>query len=182
VEVEYEITPDDLYHYHWRASFRSPSAKRTKRKFYLYVLLTYMLLTFLPAIGSEGFEISHVNLWWLLPLPVLFAAGWIVMRWQTRRAILELVEEEKPGRGQLGAHKISLNEAGLVERTAVNESRHSWTGVDRVEHDQKYIYIYTAPHAALIIPKRAFSTLQEAESFNQLARLSKQSAAIASHN
>jgi len=69
-----------------------------------------------------------------------------------------------------------LNEAGLVERTVVNESRHSWTGVDRVEHDQKYIYVYTAPHAALIIPKRAFNNLQEAESFYQLAKISKQAA------
>lgn len=174
VEVEYELTPDDLYNYHWRASFTSPSAKRTKRKFYVYLLLTYFLLTVLPAIGSDGFEISQVNIWWLLPLPVLLAVGWIVMRWQARREISGIVEEEKPGRGQLGAHKISLDEAGLVERTAVNESHHSWTGVDRVEHDQKYIYIYTASHAALIIPKRAFNNLQEAESFYQLAKISKQ--------
>jgi hypothetical protein len=174
VEVEYELTPDDLYHYQWRASFSSPSAKRNKRKFYVYLLLTYMLLTVLPAIGSDGFEISHVSLWWLLPLPVLLGVGWIVQRWQIRRAISGLVEEEKPGRGQLGAHKISLDEAGLVEITAVNESRHSWSGVDRVEQDQEYIFIYTAPHAALIIPKRAFNNLQEAESFYQLAKISKQ--------
>jgi hypothetical protein len=70
-----------------------------------------------------------------------------------------------------------LNEAGLVESTAVGESRCSWAGVDRVEHDQQYIYIYTAPHAAHIIPKCAFNNLHEAESFYQLARVSKQSAA-----
>lgn len=175
MEVEYELTPDDLYHYHWRASFHSPSAKRNKRKFYFYLLLTFIVLTLLPAIGSDGFEISQVSLWWLLPLPVLLlTVGWIVMRWQTRRAILELVKEEKPGRGQLGAHKISLNEAELVEITAVNESHHSWAGVDRVEQDQKYIFIYTAPHAALIIPKRGFNNLQEAESFYQLAKTRKQ--------
>ncbi|HKP80573.1 MAG TPA: YcxB family protein [Pyrinomonadaceae bacterium] len=178
MEVEYEITPDDLYHYQWRACFHSPSAKRNKRKFYLYLLLIFIVMTLLPAIGSEGFELSQVSLWWLLPLPVLLAVGWIVQRWHARHAILKLVAEEKPGRGQLGAHKISLNEAGLVERTAVNESRHSWAGIDRVEHDQKYIYVYTAPHAALIIPKRAFNNLHEAESFYQLARLSKQAALI----
>jgi hypothetical protein len=71
-----------------------------------------------------------------------------------------------------------LNEAGLVESTAVGESRCSWAGVDRVEHDQQYIYIYTAPHAAHIIPKRAFNNLHEAESFYQLAKVSKKSAAL----
>lgn len=182
MEVEYELTADDLYHFQWRASFHSPSAKRTKRKFYLYLLLTFMALTLLPAIGSDGFEISDVSLWWLLPLPVLFATGWIVVRWQTRRAILELLKEEKPGRGQLGTHKVKLNEAGLVESTAVGESRCLWAGVDRVEHDQQYIYIYTAPHAAHIIPKRAFNNLHEAESFYQLASVSKQCAAMTARN
>ena len=179
VEVEYELTPDDIYQYQWRANFHSPSAKRNQRKFYLYLLLAFIVMTLLPAIGSDGFELSQVNLWWFLPLPVLLVIGWIVQRWQIRRAILELVKEEKPGRGQLGAHKISLDEAELVERTAVNESHHAWAGVDRVEHDQKYIYIYTAPHAALIIPKRAFNNLHEAESFYQLARVRKQSALTA---
>ena len=178
MEVEYELTPDDLYHYQWRASLRSPFAKRTKRKFYLYLLLTLTVLTLLPAIGPDGFEISYVSFIWLIPFPVLVVAAWIIERRQTRRAILEFMKEEKPGRGLLGVHKLSLNEAGLVEITAVNESRHSWAGVDRVEHDEKYIYIYTAPHAAHIIPKRAFNNLQEAESFYQLARLSKQSASM----
>jgi hypothetical protein len=176
VEVEYEITPDDIYHYQWRACFHSPSAKRNKRKFYLYLLLTFVVLNLLPAMGSDGFELSRVSLWWLLPLPILLGVGWIVQRWQTRRAILELMKEEKPGRGQLGAHKVHLNEAGLIERTAVNETRHSWAGVDRVEYDQKYIFIYTAPHAALVIPKRAFINPDEAESFYQFAKIRKQAA------
>lgn len=182
MQVEYELTPDDLYHFQWRANFHSPSAKRTQRKFYLYLTLAFLALTLLPAIGSDGLEISHVNLWWFLPLPVLFVTGWIVMRWQTRRAILELVKEEKPGRGQLGTHKVILNEAGLVESTAVGESRCSWAGVDRVEYDRQYIYIYTAPHAAHIIPKRAFNNLHEAESFYQLASVRKQAAAVTAHN
>ena len=176
VEVEYELTPDDLYHYQWRANFNSPSAKRDKLKYLFYSFVAFTALTLLPAFGSDDFEFSDINILWFLPFPVFVVTVWIVLRWQTRRAILKLVKEEKPGRGQLGAHKVSLDEAGLVERTAVNESRHSWAGVDRVEHDQKYIYIYTASHAALVIPKRAFNNLQEAESFYQLAKISKQRA------
>ena len=178
MQVEYELTHDDLYHFQWRASFSSPSAKRTLLKYLLYTFLIFAALTILPAFGSEGFEISDVSLWWFLPFPVLVVIGWNMARWQIRRAILELLKEEKPGRGQLGTHKVVLNEVGLVESTAVGESRCLWAGVDRVEQDQQYIYIYTAPHAAHIIPKRAFNNLHEAESFYQLARVSKQSAAI----
>jgi YcxB-like protein len=182
VELEYEITPDDLYRFQWRANFHSPSAKRTKLKHLLYLFLIFTAFTLLPAFASDGFEISQVRLWWFLPFPVFVFIFRIVERWQTRRAILVLLKDEKPGRGQLGTHKVILNEAGLVESTAVGESRCLWAGVDRIEHDQQYIYIYTAPHAAHIIPKRAFNNLNEAESFYQLASVSKQAAAIAARN
>lgn len=179
MEVEYEITPDDLYHFHWRASLRSPFAKRAKIKAYLILLLCLLVLSVLPAFSSDGFDISYVSFWWILIyFPLVVGMAWVFERRQARKAILELVKQEKPGRGQLGSHKVSLNEIGLVESTAVGESRTSWTGVDRVEQDEKFIYIYTAPHAALLIPKRAFSNLQEAESFYQLARVSKQSASM----
>lgn len=179
MEVEYELTHDDLYHFQWRACFHSPSAKRKKLKFYLYTLLVLVFLSVLPALCSDGFDISYVSFVWILFFfPVFVVAFSMIERRQTRRALLELLKEEKPGRGQVGTHKVVLNEAGLVESTAVGESRCSWAGVDRVEHDQKYIYIYTAPHSAHIIPKRAFNNLHEAESFYQLARVSKQRAAL----
>lgn len=173
MEVEYELTHDDMYHYQWRAGIRSPSVKRTKIKLYLAILFIFSVLTFLPALDSDGFDFARITLVWFIWLIPFVVIMWFFEKWQARRTILDFLKEEKPGRGQLGAHKVSLDEAGLVETTAVNESRHSWTGVDRVEHDQKYIYIYTAPHAALVIPKRAFHSSQEAESFYQFARVSK---------
>ena len=173
MEVEYELTPDDLYHFHLRAS-RSSQVKRAKLKVYLSVLLCVVILSVLPAVSADGFDIWQVSLWWILYFfPAVALLTWLFDKRQTRRAILDLVKQEKPGRGQLGAHKISLNEEGLVESTAVGESRTSWAGMDRIEQDQNYIYIYTAPHAAHIIPKRAFNNSQEAESFYQLARVSK---------
>ena len=84
------------------------------------------------------------------------------------------MKQEKPDKGQLGKHRVKLNEAGLVEATAVSESRTSWAGVDRVEQNEKYIFIYTSPAAAHMIPKRAFSSVQGAEGFYQLARVSKE--------
>jgi hypothetical protein len=178
MEVEYEITPDDLFAFQWRAAYRSPIVRRARRKVYIYVFLTLLLFSLLPAIGYDGFVISRANFLLIaITFPVVALIFWLLDRRQTRRAILELLKEEKPGKGQLGAHKVTLGEAGLVEGTAVGESRTSWAGVDRVEQNQDYIFIYTAPIAAHIIPRRAFSSLQEAESFYQLATVSKAAAA-----
>jgi hypothetical protein len=175
LEIEYEITPDDLYAFQWRANSRSSIAKRASRKAYLFLFLTFLLFALLPAIGPDGFAISRVNiLWVVIVFPLIALMTWYLNRRQTRRAILGLLKAEKPGKGQLGSHKISLNDEGLVESTAVGESRTSWAGVDRVEQNREYIFIYTSPAGAHIIPKRAFSSLQEAECFYEIARASKQ--------
>jgi hypothetical protein len=177
LEVEYEITPADLFSFQWRAISRSAVARRARRKVYLYVFIAFLVLALLPAISSDGFVLPRANLIWvLIVFPIVVLISWYLERRHTRRAILELLKEEKPGRGQLGGHKISLKETGLVESTAVGESRTSWAGVHRIEQDQDYIFIYTAPNAAHMIPKRAFSSLQEAEAFYQLARACKQAA------
>ena len=93
-----------------------------------------------------------------------------------RRALLALVRREKAGKGLLGTHTLELTESGLVETTWVGESRSSWVGVDRVEQDESYIYIYMSAIVAHVVPKRAFGAGQ-ADAFSQLASKLKDGAA-----
>ncbi|HSB08553.1 MAG TPA: YcxB family protein [Blastocatellia bacterium] len=177
MEVEYELTTDDLYAFQWRAALRSPIARRARRKVYAGWLLALLLFSALPAIGADGFVISRVNFTFLLvAFPVVVLAQWYLERRLTRQAILQLLNGEKAEKGQLGRHKVVLSESGVVESTAVGESRTSWAGVDRIEHNPEYIFIYTSRAAAHIIPKRAFRDMQEAEAFYQLSRMSKEAA------
>jgi len=100
---------------------------------------------------------------------LIAALTWFFEKRMTRHGILEVMKEEKPEKGRLGTHKLKLDETGLVESTAVGESRTLWGGVDRIEHDPDYIYIYTAPAMAHVIPRRSFNSPNEAEQFLQLA-------------
>jgi hypothetical protein len=177
MEIEYELTRDDLYAFQWRAAFDSPRSKRFTRKVYIYWFLALLLLSVMPAIGSDGFVISRVNFTFLvLSFTVVALLQWSLGRRLMRRAILQLIKDEKADRGQLGKHKVVVTEAGLVESTAVGESRTSWAGVDRVEQNPEYIFIYTSPAAAHVIPKRAFRDMAEAEAFYQFSKTSKEAA------
>ena len=149
---------------------RIAQGRRARRTVYLLWVLTVLLFSALPAIGAEGLSISRItSSSSSLPLPIVFLFQWCLDRLLVRRAILQLLKDEKPGKGQLGKHRIVLSEDGVAESTAVGESRTSWAGVDRVEQNPDYIFIYTSPAAAHLIPKRAFRNLQEAEAFYQLA-------------
>jgi hypothetical protein len=177
MEIEYELTPDDLYAFQWRAVFVSPRGRRTRRTVYLLWVLAIVLFAIVPAIGADGFALSRVSFTFIV-VAILIALlfQWFLERWLIRRAILQLVKEERPGKGQLGKHRIVVGEDGLVETTAVGESRTSWAGVDRVEQNPHYIFIYTTPAAAHLIPKRAFRNLQEADALYQFSRARKEAA------
>lgn len=178
MEKEYDITHGDLFAFQWRAAYSSPIAQRARRKVYLYLFLALLLISVLPAIGNDGFAPSRVNyLFFAVAFPVVALLTRARERRQTRRVILEMLKSEQPDKGQFGRHRLKLTGAGLEERTAVGESRPSWAGVDRVEQDAAYVFIYTSPAAAHVIPKRAFGGVREAESFYELARISREAAA-----
>ena len=177
MEVEYEITSEDLFPFQWRA-YRSPLLRRARRKVYIYWFLALLLMSLLPAIGTDGFIIARANFTFLaVAYPMVALIQWLLGRWATRRAILRGLKEVMPNKGQLGWHKVVLNENELIESTAVGESRTFWAGIDRVEQNGECLFIYNQPIAAHIIPKRAFDNAQAAESFYQLARIRKESAA-----
>lgn len=177
MEVEYQLTHDDLYAFQWRAVFESPRGRRARRLVYLGWLLAIVLYAFVPAIGPHGITLSRVSLTFIVTsMLIVSVLQWSLDRWLVRRAIRQLLKDERPDRGQLGRHRLILDEDGLTESTAVGESRTRWAGVDRVEQNREYIYIYTSPAAAHVVPKRAFSTPEQAEVFYRLSRARRQSA------
>ena len=171
MEVEYELTADDLYAFQWRATQRSASVRRMRRKVYIWLFVAVLLVSIVPAIGRDGFVISRVSWFFLFTFfPLVAGLSWVFERRGTRSAIREFVEKEKPDKGQIGKHTLVLSDDGLTESTVVGEQRTSWVGIDRVEQDPDYIFIYTGPSAAHVVPKRAFAYAADAERFQEFAR------------
>ena len=170
MEVEYQLTGDDLFAFQWRAAYLSPKSRRARRISYLYLLLPFLVIALLPVIGpGRSMAAAKFNLLMIVTVyPIAALLAGVFHRRMLRRAIRALVAEEKPEKGQLGSHKMAIDDVGLVETTPVGQSRTAWSGVDRVEQDTGYIYIYTAPTRAHVIPKRAFAQ-SDADGFYQFA-------------
>ena len=117
MEVSYELTPDDLYAFQWRAAFESPLGRRTRRTVYLGWTLAVLLFAAVPAIGADGFVVSRISFTFIIvALPIIFLGQWFLERRLMRRAILRILQDEKPGRGQLGAHRIVVSEDSSIGR------------------------------------------------------------------
>ena len=177
MEVEYQLTTDDLFAVHWRAAYESRRARRSRYLLYLYLFVALFIVFTVPAMTDEGYVISTPTLSFVVPAFIVCALiQWVTIRSLTRRTILQIVRDEKPDKGQLGMHKVVLDEIGVLETTVVGESRTSWAGVDRVEQNDQYICIYTTPAAVHAIPKQAFDNPQQAESFYEFASINQQAA------
>ena len=175
MEVEYELTHDDLFAFQWRAAFTSRRARRARYTAYVIWFLALLLMASVPAIGADGFMISRMSFSFLLiGFPIVALAQWGLERWLMGRAIRGLLREENPGGGLLGKHRVAVNSEGIVDSTPVGESRTSWTGVHRIEEDPGYIFVYTSAVGAHVLPKRAFGDPHKAERFIQLCRAGKE--------
>jgi hypothetical protein len=109
LELEYEITRDDLYAFQWRAAFQSARARRARRIPYLLWLLAIVLWAVVPAIGPHGLTLSRISLTFIIvSLLIAFGSQWCLERWLVRHAIRRLLEDERPDRGQLGQHRLIL--------------------------------------------------------------------------
>ena len=106
----------------------------------------------------------------VVTLVTFLGLGRLMTGYLTRRAIRDYVSQEIPDKGQLGRHRISLDENGLTESTAVGESRVSWAGIDRVERTADAVLIYPTPTAAHMIPKRTFRSPEDQDSFVELVQ------------
>ena len=167
-EVEYELTPDDLFAFQLYATKHSRTAKRLNRYTYMayggaILLLALLSMPWFSLIALAGFIVSLVT---------FIALAYWSTGFLTRRAIRDYVSQEIPEKGQLGKHRIRLDEHGITESTAVGESRVSWAGIDRVEQTSDAVLVYTTPTAAHMIPRRAFKSQAEQDSFVQMVESS----------
>lgn len=94
---------------------------------------------------------------WLIGYPSYY-------RWTIKRNARRIYSQSE-SKSVLGAHTIAIGPEGVSERTAVGESRIAWSGIERIEDDDEYLFLYIGPLVAHVIPKRAFKTAEDANAF-----------------
>jgi hypothetical protein len=109
-----------------------------------------VVLRLLPQLGRESLRR-------LLVEAALYCLGFLVFL-VIFQAILGLASAFlMPHRGVVGQHTLEITEAGLIERTDVNETLHRWPGVCRITSLFGYLFIYVGENNSHQVPKRAFA-------------------------
>jgi len=165
MQIDYEITVEDAAAFSVYNFRTSPRIKgRLRRTQVVGILATLVLAIWWP--GSSDivrliFTILSLILW-IFGCPLYY-------RWAIRRNALKAYSATK-SKGVLGKHTITIDPSGVTEKGSVSESKNTWSGVEKIEDDTQYIYIFTGPLQAQVIPKRAFRSNEESQTFLEAAK------------
>jgi hypothetical protein len=161
MQVEYDVTMDDLIRFNLYHFDHSPFVKRQKlRTRYIPVIMFPLFGLAEYAIrGRYGFGIVMCLLsaiWW-----VVFPAWW---KWEVTRRTQKYMSEGS-NRGLLGVTRLEVGPNGLHTSGEIGESTLKWSAVEKVAVSDSHTYIYIGAASALMVPHRAFEDGSERTRF-----------------
>lgn len=161
-ELDYLVTADDiayLNHYHTQ---NSPMLRRNRA-----AVGTMMTLIgaggFLLAMGTAGLSMGIMML--VVILGVWLAVGRRRSPSRQQTEYIRRLFEEGKNRALFGHHHIRLLDDRLEVSTEFSRGEVKWEGVERVEEDEGYIFIYVSALNAYVINKKFFPSEQHARAF-----------------
>lgn len=158
--VKYTIEANDLRAFRKYVRLKTPQGKRLRTTMMLLIVVLALFLAMTTKLDSLGQQ----TIYFLLCCGLFFVLSKVINWTFARIAEWRMLTPEKQ-KGLLCEHTITLAEESIIETTSVDENKKLWNGVFTVVRDEKYIYIFLTPQMAHIIPTRAFSSTDLADSF-----------------
>jgi hypothetical protein len=173
--VEYEITKDDLIAFSSYHHFHSPVARR--RYLWLWFLPAFLWLLVCTGIWHFADREHRTPVHTFLSLLPLFCGIPIYLglfpwryRCRVRNLVASMVNDGTTYCGALGRHCAAISPESITESSALGQTVTAWCAVERVVDSGDYAYVYINASAAVIVPRRAFSTRPEFDEFVRTAR------------
>ena len=163
MSVTFEVTPVDLRAFQKHASRVMPAYKRGR----WVVIIFIAIISYFPATSATADQSLAIK---LLTYAIVFGTVWLFSFIVSRLIhFLNMVirPDQKGLSGILCQHTITIDPEGLTEVTPVNQGKHYWKGIYRIDTTPEHIFIYIQQNMAHAIPKRFFASPSEADLFFQ---------------
>jgi hypothetical protein len=165
MQVDYQIGLDDIGAF---SLHHARTSKLSKRRLLSTQIMGVFSTIILSMVWPGWDNVDRIVFF------VLIALLWLVgypfyYRWAIKRNIQKIYSQTE-SRNVIGEHTIAIEPEYVTERSPVGESRTAWSGIEKIQSDEQYIYIYVGPLNAFVIPKRAFKSGEESEAFLQQAQ------------
>jgi hypothetical protein len=171
MQIRYALTPDDVV----------PISKESHKgtDFYklqitivcvlgiFFMMSDMALLVVFVFLNDPSIRVPDIGpsllIKWLIWMVVIFLV-WAILTLVAKRSVNKAIESSGIN-GVFCEHVIEIDEAGFTESTDVNRGFSAWEGVDSVRETDNYVLITIRLGPVYVIPKRAFESDDERNSF-----------------
>ncbi|WP_235674879.1 MULTISPECIES: YcxB family protein [Bacillus cereus group] len=157
MQIEYTLTEQDFIAFNLHYARHSKTVKRS------LVFQHYIVASIFFAVPLSVFFIGPPGQVYT-GLPVIFLlAGviWILFYpkyfYNHIKRNLEKMIREGSYSNLLGKHNLQITDEGIIETNSGGETKRNWKGIEKIEENEAYIFIYVGSMSANIVPKTAFA-------------------------
>lgn len=156
MKIDIDINKNDYWICNKYMVFNTPKIRNT----YIILLIAFpVFMIVLLSILLNNTITIYFSIFTGFLIGIIADIFWIYL---VKRQVMKFPDNKK---GLLGKHTIEIIETGVNESTSVNEGFTYWKGIKEINQDKNSIYIILDTLMALIIPKRSFSSENEAIEF-----------------
>lgn len=163
MNIEYELTLDDILDFNMYHFYNSKKIKKTRNK-QRYLGGTIFLI--LPLIMKQ---VTSIPITEIYPSFIICSLLWIIFypiyfKNSIKKNVHKMLAKGS-NEGIIGEHTFSITDEGIVDKNEFKESKISTKGIKKICQTEKNILIYIGKLNAFIIPFRAFDNENNKEKF-----------------
>lgn len=159
-QISYEIVPDDIAAFLKHYISNDKTYKNKKRKNIVFCSVSIFVI----ALIISGFNIAAALIW-AIPGSFVFVIWFYLLERNQINKLGKAKRMNAAAKGVFCEHLLKVDDEGVFETTEVNTSLSKWQAVEKVEENDKHIFIFKNSVDAHVIPKRCFASSEEAQSF-----------------
>lgn len=153
MKVMFDLNKQDMWIFGKYITLRS-----LKFKFKLIKnILLFGIIIFLYGVFSK------FNLTTLVVSELVLIFGYVYMQYTILKVKVQRAYSKKGA--YIGSHTLEIDENGIKEQLPVGEDFHEWTRYTELIQNKNYIYTFWEMNVGNVIPKRAFASQSELDSF-----------------
>jgi hypothetical protein len=175
MEIEYELTPEDLMALQRHVRQHRPKVRRNPlvaSAIWIGVFLGCLILFYV----RDVFELPLVD--YFFPLLLGVGAGALLTligltlygKQMARNATQRLLQAGRNAEKALGWRRIVIDAQGVYNASKLFSTTYQWRGIDEVATTGAHVFLYFTTMAAFIVPRRAFPNERAFEDFVDAAR------------
>ena len=174
MEVEYELTPEDVSAFH--AYYRKhPPASRRRLDPVAGLVIWFMCAIYGGALFA-AFALGVESFW--VPILIGAWAGAITAsifdiwhrKWVASRMSRRSLEHGRDAEKVLGWARVGLDAQGIHVTSQFSSCLYLWNGIEKIATTDEHIFFYVTTMSAQVVPLRAFAEGRAFDAFADMAK------------